>query len=100
MMPRPLAIVFAMLALTACSKTAEDQSTTGAKVADQLEGAAAQSGPAAKEVLETAAAEAREQPSMAPAGEPGSFAQDAMSKAGKAEAETLSSGRPEAQKKP
>jgi hypothetical protein len=55
-------------------------------VADRLEDAADQSGPAAKKVLKDAADEAREHQTLAPVDEPGSFAQEAMQKAGNAQA--------------
>lgn len=95
MKPVFLAIA-ASLTLSACGQSDQKDATTGAEVADKLDRAADQSGPAAKQVLEGAAAEARKHSSMAPVDEPGSFAQDAMQKAGEAEASTLASGKPAA----
>jgi hypothetical protein len=76
----------APLALAACgdSKSDEQGTVPGEVVADQLDRAAEQSSPAAKEVLEKAADEAAEHDRLAPASEPGSLAQDALEDAGKA----------------
>lgn len=91
-------VLAGLLALAACGEErsgegekAPGEQVSGEKVADRLEEAADQSGPAAEEVLENAAEAARERESMAPVSEPGSFAQRAMQKAGKAEAQSLSS---------
>lgn len=84
-----LLVLLAMAGLTACSETGASQhnaTTTGAEVGERLDDAAAQSAPTAKRVLEDAADEARQHPSMAPVDQPSSFAQDAMAKAGAAEA--------------
>jgi hypothetical protein len=80
-----IVILSGLFAVAACGQS-EDRSTSGKDVADRLESAADQSGPAAKQILESAAEEARQHPTMAPADQPGSFAQDAMQKAGNAEA--------------
>ncbi|RZI76962.1 MAG: hypothetical protein EOP13_00305 [Pseudomonas sp.] len=77
-----------LVGLSACDATEKPAATSGEVVADRLEKAADQSGPAAKKVLENAADEARAHPSMAPVDQPGSFAQDAMQRAGNAEAST------------
>lgn len=80
-----------VLGLSACGQPQSDEPTqvSGEEVADKLDKAADQSGPVAREALTEAAQEAREQPSMAPVDQPGSFAQDAMQKAGNAEASTV-----------
>jgi|GEM_PF-7125346 ABC-type glycerol-3-phosphate transport system substrate-binding protein len=89
-MRKHVALFAATLALAACGgekPTGQTSTaTSGDEVADRLEDAADQSGPRAKQVLENAADEAREHPSLAPVEKPGSFAQEAMEKAGKAEA--------------
>jgi sRNA-binding protein len=76
----------APFALAACGDPKADEQGTvpGEVVADQLDKAAQQSSPAAKEVLEDAADQAERQDRVAPASEPGSLAQDALEKAGKA----------------
>lgn len=58
-----------------------------------MKNAADQSAPKAKEVLENAADEAREHPSLAPVDDPNSFAQEAMKKAGEAEASASHAAR-------
>ena len=94
-MPRKISAFAALLVLPACGGPAEETApVSGESVAEKLEGAADQSGPAAKQVLESAAAEARQHPTMVPPGEPGSFVQDTMERAGKAESATLPSGSP------
>lgn len=80
--------------LAACADDRGDETTTnteqeqvsGDVVANELEEAAAQSDPAAAEVLEDAAETARGRESMTPVDEPGSFAQEAMEEAGEAAA--------------
>jgi len=79
----------ALFALSACGQAAKKNAVSGAEVGDKLDQAADQSGPAAKEVLQSEAAEARQHPSLAPVDDPSSFAQQAMEKAGKAEESTL-----------
>jgi hypothetical protein len=76
------------LFLAACGEgnSNNQERTSGDDVADQLEEAADQSAPTAERVLDEAAEQARDQETMAPAGQPGSFAQQAMEKAGEAEA--------------
>lgn len=78
--------LFCVVGLSACGAADEPDAVSGEAVADRLEKAADQSSPAAREVLKDAAAEARKQPSLDPVDEPGSFAQEAMEKAGNAEA--------------
>lgn len=75
-----------LLAACADGNSNNQEGTSGDEVADQLEEAADQSAPTAERVLDEAAEQARDQETMAPAGQPGSFAQDAMEKAGEAEA--------------
>lgn len=81
--PIPILAALAPLALAACgdSNTEEQGTVPGEVVADQLDKAAEQSSPAAKEVLEDAADEAEKRDRLAPASEPGSLAQDALEKA-------------------
>ena len=92
----PLALVAATLTLSGCGgqSSQEGEQVSGDQVADKLDQAADQSAPIAKDVLETAAAEARGQESMAPIDQPGSFAQDAMQKAGSAEASASPAAQP------
>jgi hypothetical protein len=82
-------MLFTLATLTACGSPGSgehNKPTSGKEVGDRLDKAAAQSAPTAKRVLEDAADEARRHPSMAPVDQPSSFAQDAMAKAGAAEA--------------
>ena len=77
-----------LLAVSACGGQNQQAggSASGEEVGDRLDEAAKQSAPTARRVLENAADEARQRPSMAPVDQPGSYAQEAMSKAGEAEA--------------
>jgi hypothetical protein len=86
-MRKHLALLASALTLAACGgqEPSARASTSGDEVADRLEDAADQSAPKAKQVLENAADEARQHASLAPVEKPGSFAQEAMEKAGKAE---------------
>jgi hypothetical protein len=77
-------IVAAALALSACGK--EPQQASPSQEADQLDQAAAQSDPTAAAVIRERADELRGQESAAPAGEPGSYTQETMRKAGEAAA--------------
>ncbi|MEW9855361.1 hypothetical protein [Novosphingobium sp. M1R2S20] len=67
------------LAVTACG-----EQDSADKVADQLDEAAEQSGPRAAEVIEDRADELRERETAAPPGQPGSYAQETMRRAGAA----------------
>jgi hypothetical protein len=78
-------VLSGLFVIAGCGQS-QDRSASGKEVADHLDNAADQSGPAAKQILEGAADEARQHPTMAPVDQPGSFAQDAMQKAGNAEA--------------
>lgn len=82
-------VVISALCMSGCDQPPQSQGTervSGNEVADKLEDAADQSGPAAQSVLTEAADKARQYPSMAPVDQPGSYAQDAMQDAGNAEA--------------
>lgn len=83
----------AALKVTACNQAAEKNAGSGQEVANKLENAAEQSGPAAKQVLDKVVNHARRQPSMAPVNEPSSFAQETMTKAGNAEASQAAAGQ-------
>jgi hypothetical protein len=72
-----------MLILAACSGGASDQADAQA---DKLDNAAAQSTPEAAEVLEAQADAIRANGSEGALGQPGSTVQDAMAKAGEAQA--------------
>jgi hypothetical protein len=74
------------LALSGCNK--EPQQATASQAADQLDQAATQSDPKAAAVMNKRADELRESGSSEAAGEPGSFTQDTMSKAGAAAAQS------------
>ncbi|MFC4254325.1 hypothetical protein GRI97_02735 [Altererythrobacter xixiisoli] len=78
------AVLVAVLAfvLPACSEE-KQESVPAEDIAEQLEGAAAQSSPAAREVLEDAATEARQHERLPPADEAGGFAQEALQEAAK-----------------
>lgn len=80
----------AALALGACSSepAPAPEQTSADQVADKLEQAAAQSDPKAAEVINKRANELRGSSSVAPPGQPGSYAQDTMQEAGAAAAET------------
>ncbi|MET1756661.1 hypothetical protein ABVV53_14550 [Novosphingobium sp. RD2P27] len=67
-------------ALAACG----GEQTSADRVADKLDEAAEQSGPVAAEVIEERADQLRERETAAPVGQPGSYAQDTMRKAGAA----------------
>lgn len=64
----------------------QEGQVSGEEVAEKLEEAADQSDPRAEEVLEDAADEAEDRESLQPVDEAGSFAQEAMRKAGEAQA--------------
>lgn len=81
--------VAALLVLSACGGGGQADAT-----ADKLEEAAEQSDPAAAQVLENAADEVRDQGAAAPAGQPGSAAQQAMEEAGNAQAATVPGPQP------
>lgn len=87
-MKKTATIMFAALGLMACREQPQqtDETVSGDEVAQALEDAATQSGPAAQDVLEDAADQARERDAMQPVDEPGSFAQDAVQRAADAEA--------------
>jgi len=76
------AIVGLALALSGCNKAPEQ--TSASEAADQLDQAAQQSDPKAAAVMKDRADELRQNGSSEAAGEPGSFTQDTMSKAGAA----------------
>lgn len=74
-------------AMSACSKEPEQtEQASPDQMADKLDQAADQSDPAAAKVIEKRADELRGMESAAPAGQPGSYAQDTMSEAGAAAA--------------
>ncbi len=77
-------LLLAPLALLGCGspEPADNKTVPGEVIAKQLDDAAEQSRPGAKEVLKEAADEAAQHDRLAPAGEPGSFAQEAMEDAG------------------
>lgn len=82
-MPRWLTCLFlgfSSLALPGCGnpQPSDGETVPGQVVADQLDKAAEQSRPGAKEVLHDAADEAEKHERLAPAGKPGSFAQEAL----------------------
>lgn len=77
--------VLLAVALTACG-SGSDQAERNA---DLLEGAAEQSTDAAARVLENAADEIRDNPTALPPADPRSEVQDAMRRAGNAQAEAL-----------
>lgn len=70
------------------SAEASAEQTSAEQVADQLEQAADQSDPTAAAVIDKRAQELRGSGSVAPPGEPGSYAQKTMQEAGAAAAET------------
>jgi hypothetical protein len=80
----------AALALAACGSEQQPaaEPTSADQVADKLDQAAAQSDPKAAEVIQQRADELRGSASVAPPGEPGSYAQKTMQEAGAAAAET------------
>jgi hypothetical protein len=82
------------LALSGCKPSDSQQSgTSGRDVANQLDDAADQSGPAARQVLESSAAEVRKYPPMIPVDQASAFTQHTMEKAGQAEAAAMATGR-------
>lgn len=81
-----IALTALTLGLSACGKAPEQ--ATPSQEADKLDQAAAQSDPKAAEVINKRADELRGMQSAAPAGEPGSFAQDTMQEAGAAASQT------------
>lgn len=96
-MRRCVPILASLLTLTACSGSGSpnaQRSASGEEVADRLEKAADQSAPAARKVLDDAADEARQHATLAPVDQPGSFAQEAMGRAGKAEASATPESSP------
>lgn len=82
----PALAAFVVLAACGTQESAED-------VSDQLEEAAEQSDPAAAQVLENAADRIEEMEGVAPAGAPGSVAQDAMQRAGEAQLGNMAVGQ-------
>jgi hypothetical protein len=80
-------ILLPLLALAACGS-----SDPASNTAERLQEAAEQSDPAAAEVLENAAAQIDDQNAAAPAGAPGSAAQEALEAAGNAQAATVQTG--------
>jgi hypothetical protein len=85
----------AALALGACGSGQQPaaQETTADQVADKLEQAADQSDPEAAAVINKRADELRGAGTVAPPGQPGSYAQDTMQEAGAAAAETGTSAK-------
>ena len=79
--------ILAALALAGCQSQPEQASAD--QMADKLEQAADQSDPKAAAVIDQRAEELRGSASVAPAGEPGSYAQKTMQEAGAAQAETV-----------
>lgn len=77
--------VIAMLGSCGGNDRSANQQVAADKVANQLENAAAQSGPTAAVVLKNQANEIAQEQSVEPAAEPGSAAQQALSEAGKAQ---------------
>jgi hypothetical protein len=72
--------------MSGCGGPEHEETVPGQAISTQLEGAARQSDPASKKVLEEAAREAKEHDRLPPAGQPGSFAQDALDQAAAASA--------------
>jgi len=88
-------VIIGTLCAGACDRPRQPQEVervSGDEVADKLEDAALQSGPAARGVLTEAAQMARQYPSLAPVEQPGSYAQKAMQDAGNAETSKLEDG--------
>ena len=81
----------AILSLAACSGGASDQADAQA---DQLENAAQQSTPEAAEVLEQQADAIRDNGTAGAPGQPGSAVQQAMEKAGQAQATNAAGAAP------
>jgi hypothetical protein len=79
-------IAIPLLFLPALAACGGEQSASQ-NTADQLEAAAEQSSPEAAQVLEDQADAIRDQNVMAPAGQPGSPAQNALDQAGNAQAQ-------------
>lgn len=87
---RQIALTLApLMILAACSGGASDQAEAQA---DNLDNAAAQSTPEAAEVLEQQADAIRANGAEGATGQPGSTVQDAMAKAGEAQATNMSGG--------